>query len=187
MMWLRSTMLLAALALTAAGCGGPRKPAPREQESRARGPRVSGERVRLELTDASGQRAWEGSGRRLHAEVEEERAEMRDLTCRFYEKGQVVLEASAERGEVDWSRRTVALLGSVHARSTLGYGEIRADRVTWSVAERKVRASGNLEYTRRGMRATAPEMSGDTALKVIELTNVVMTMAESSATGKARR
>jgi hypothetical protein len=29
-------------------------------------------------------------------------------------------------------------------------------------------------------------MSGDTALKVIELTNAVMTMAESSAAGKAR-
>ena len=186
MRWHRSLAVLAALALAAAGCGGPRKTVPREQESRARGPRVSAERVRLELTDASGQRAWEGSGRRLRAEVEEERAEMRDLSCRFLEKGQVVLEASADRGEVDWSRRTVTLAGNVHARSTLGHGEVRADRMTWSVGERKVRASGNLEYQRRGMRATAPEMSGDTALKVIELTNVVMTMAESSATGKAR-
>ena len=147
---------------------------------------MTGERVRLELADASGQRVWEGSGRRLHADVEEEQAELSDLECRFFENGEVALEAKAGRGQVEWSRRRVTLTGGVQARSALGHGEVRADRITWSVADRTVHASGNLEYKRRGMRATAPKLSADTALKVIELTDGIVTMAESSATEKAR-
>jgi LPS export ABC transporter protein LptC len=170
MMW-RSMIsaIAAAAAVGALGCGGPHQPAPRQERTGA-GPRVTVNEVKLELTDNSGERVWEASGKGLRAEAARDQGELRDLNCRFLDNGQVAMTATADEGRVDWSQRTVTLSGKVQVQSARGYGEIRADRATWSVADRKLRASGNVRYQRANMTATAPAMTAETALKVVRMT-----------------
>ena len=179
--------LLVLVGLAAVGCAGPPKPPPKQQEGARSGPRVVIQDVELELTDASGERVWQASGKGLRAEGRRQEGAVSDLKCGFLEKGRVVLKASAKRGRVDWSRRTVTLSQGVHAQSALGYGQIRADRVTWSVTDRIVHASGNIEYNRGGVKVTAPRLTADTALKTLHLTKAVIKIAEPVAARKAKR
>jgi hypothetical protein len=138
----------------------------------------------LELTDASGERVWMASGKQLRAEAGRDEGELRDLTCRFLDKGEIMMEATAGLGRVDWSQRTVILSEKVHAESTVGYGEVRAERATWSVSDRVLRAGGGVEYRRANMTATAGQVTAEMGLKVVHMTDgAVIRFGEPAAEG----
>lgn len=143
----------------------PAPPAPPKEPAAAPPlPQITLEQGKLTGTDPAGQRQWELATESLSVQEAQQRVVLGRVTGRFFKQGVPQVAVTAASAVYFLTSKDVELTGGVTAQTTDGR-TLRAPRVRWEAARKRLVASGGVVLTQRGMVIRADQAVSDIDLK----------------------
>lgn len=118
---------------------------------------------------AAGSRIWDLDATHVQYDGDGQRAVLRDIQARFYDRGKLVSRASAPEALLDTRSRDLSLVGGIQVTSADAATLVRADQVGWSAGSHALHARGAVAFRQGPTAVEAAELWADTGLRQVRL------------------
>lgn len=135
--------------------------------------------ITLTEFDAKGKLLWEITSKRADYRPDSKIADVEDVKGKFYRDGELLMEATGDKGTIDQSTKEISLNGSIKAIAFQEKIDMKADRMVWKAEDDVLKATGNIQIDKPDdkLKMTGKELTAKPSTSIYSLEKEVIVTA----------